>query len=145
MAIAPTGPEPSPAAPPGAIAMPWPSERAGFYALFCVIFATFLTFFDQTVFAMLAQRIKVHYGISDATLGFLLGPANILAYLVFGVPLARLVDIYARKYVLGISIAVLGSVTALGGLAQNFTQLIMTRVFVGAGTAANGPGSYSIL
>jgi MFS family permease len=144
MAIAPTGPEPIAESASGK-AMPWPSEKAGFYALFCVIFATFLTFFDQTVFAMLAQRIKVHYGISDATLGFLLGPANILAYLVFGVPLARLVDIYARKYVLGISIAVLGTVTALGGLAQSFTQLIMTRVFVGAGTAANGPGSYSIL
>ena len=148
MAIAPTGPgiaADSPSAGQGASTQPWPSERAGFYALFCVIFATFLTFFDQTVFAMLAQRIKGHYGISDATLGFLLGPANILAYLVFGVPLARLVDIYARKYVLGISIAVLGTVTALGGLAQNFTQLIMTRVFVGAGTSANGPGSYSLL
>ena len=148
MAIAPTGPDIAVDTPAGegvASTQSWPSERAGIYALFCVIFATFLTFFDQTVFGMLAERIKVHYGISDATLGFLLGPANILAYLVFGVPLARLVDIYARKYVLGISIAVLGTVTALGGLAQNFTQLILTRVFVGAGTAANGPGSYSIL
>lgn len=125
--------------------MPWPSEKAGFYALFCIIFATFLTFFDQTVFAMLAQRIKESYGISDATLGFLLGPANILAFLIFGVPLARLVDIYARKYVLGISIAVLGTVTALGGMAQGFGQLVLSRVFVGAGTAANGPGSYSLL
>ena len=101
MAIAPTGLDIAPAggdaSQAGAASQPWPSERAGFYALFCVIFATFLTFFDQTVFAMLAQRIKVHYGISDATLGFLLGPAIIRAYLVFGVPLARLVDIYARK------------------------------------------------
>ena len=130
---------------PGASTQPWPSEAAGFYALFCIIFATFLTFFDQTVFAMLAQRIKTTYAISDATLGFLLGPANILAFLVFGVPLARLVDTYARKWVIGISIAVLGTVTALGGLAQNFGQLVVSRTLVGAGTAANGPGSYSML
>lgn len=146
MAIAPSvGATAGAMPPPGGKDQPWPSERAGFYALFCIVFATFLTFFDQTVFAMLAQRIKDTYGISDATLGFLLGPANILAFLVFGVPLARLVDIYARKWVLGISIAVLGTVTALGGLAQNFAQLVVTRTFVGAGTAANGPGSYSLL
>jgi MFS family permease len=148
MAIAPTGPDivtNADGGQAGASTQPWPSEKAGFYILFCVIFATFLTFFDGSVFAMLAQRIKVTYGISDATLGFILGPANILAFLIFGVPLARLVDIYGRKWVLGISIAVLGTVTALGGLAQNMGQFIVTRMFVGAGTAANGPGSYSIL
>src|SRR5215213_10272281 len=144
MAIAPTGSD-NVASQAGASTQAWPSERAGFYILFCVVFATFLTFFDQTIFGMLAERIKTTYGISDATLGFILGPANILAFLFFGVPLARLVDIYPRKWVLGISIAVLGTVTALGGLAQNMAQFIMTRVFVGAGTAANGPGSYSIL
>jgi len=144
MAIAPTGPD-TVAPQAGASTQPWPSERAGFYILFCVIFATFLTFFDQTIFGMLAERIKTTYGISDAMLGFIQGPANILAFLFFGVPLARFIDIYPRKWVLGISIAVLGSVTALGGIAQNMGQFIMTRVFVGAGTAANGPGSYSIL
>ena len=34
---------------------------------------------------------------------------------------------------------------ALGGLAQNLGQLIGTRLFVGASSSANGPGSYSIL
>jgi len=34
---------------------------------------------------------------------------------------------------------------ALGGLAQNFGQLIGTRLFVGASSSANGPGSYSLL
>jgi MFS family permease len=144
MAIAPTGPDVANEQ-ASASSQTWPSERAGFYILFCVVFATFLTFFDQTIFGMLAERIKATYGISDATLGFILGPANILAFLFFGVPLARFVDIYPRKWVLGISIAVLGTVTALGGIAQNMGQFIMTRVFVGAGTAANGPGSYSIL
>jgi MFS family permease len=142
MAIAPIA---APAAETAASGQPWPSERAGFYILFCVVFATFLTFFDQTIFGMLAERIKATYGISDAMLGFILGPSTILAFLFFGVPLARLIDIYPRKWVLGISIAVLGTVTALGGIAQSMGQFILTRVFVGAGTAANGPGSYSIL
>ena len=56
MAIAPTSPQA-----PGedsASAQPWPPERRGWFALFVVIFATFVTFFDQTVFGMLSERMK---------------------------------------------------------------------------------------
>ena len=126
-------------------ALAWPSERAGFYALFCIVFATFLTFFDQTVFAMLAERMKASFGLSDSALGFVLGPASVVAFVFVGIPLARLVDIFPRKFVLAGGITVLGVITALGGLAQSFAQLVGTRLFVGAGGAANGPGSYSML
>jgi MFS family permease len=143
MAIAPASP--STPTDDRASTQPWPPESAGWFALFAIIFATFVTFFDQTVFAMLAEKMKVSFGISDSTLGFLLGPASVIAYVIVGIPLARLVDIYARKYVLAAGIAVLGTIMALGGLAQNFGQLIGTRLFVGASSSANGPGSYSLL
>jgi MFS family permease len=129
----------------GSSDLPWPSERAGFYALFVIIFATFLNFFDLTVFSMLAERIKTSFHLSDTALGFLLGPASVIAYVIVGIPLARLVDIFPRKYVLSGGIAVIGAITALGGFAQNFSQFVGTRLFVGAGGSANGPGSYSIL
>lgn len=145
MAIASTGPNPSPDTQAGGKVMPWPSEKAGFYALFCIIFSTFLTFFDSTVFAMLAERMKTSFALSDADLGFVLGPASVIAFVFVGIPVARLVDIFPRKYVLAGSVALLGTITALGGLAQSFGQLVATRVFVGAGGSANGPGSYSIL
>ena len=111
MAIAPTGPDAASAAQAGAGTQTWPSERAGFYALFAIIFATFVTFFDQTVFGMLAEKMKASFGISDATLGFLLGPASVIAYVIVGIPLARLVDIFPRKYVLSGGIALLGSIS----------------------------------
>jgi len=130
---------------PGSSAQPWPPEGRGWFALFVVVFATFVTFFDQTVFGMLSERMKASFAISDATLGILQGPVTIVAYVVVGIPLARLVDIFPRKYVLGASIAVLGSIMALGGLAQSFRQLVGTRLFVGAASSANGPGSYSLL
>ncbi|MBO9602055.1 MAG: MFS transporter [Novosphingobium sp.] len=124
---------------------PWPSERWGFYALFCVIFATFITFFDQTVFQMLAEKMKGSFGMTDAMLGWVQGPVSLIAYVIVGIPLARLVDIYPRKWVLSLGIAALGSIMALGGIAQNLGQLIGTRLFVGASSSANGPGSYSLL
>ena len=54
MAIAPTGPgmvaeaENAAAEVGAAPAQPWPSEGRGWFALFAIIFATFITFFDQT-------------------------------------------------------------------------------------------------
>jgi len=123
----------------------WPSERAGFFALFAITFAMFLTFFDQTVFAMLAEKMRLSFGLSDSALGFLLGPASVVAFVFVGIPLSRLVDIFPRKYVLAGGIAVLGVITALGGLAQSFGQLVGTRLFVGAGGSTHGPGSYSLL
>ncbi|HEU4652150.1 MAG TPA: MFS transporter [Croceibacterium sp.] len=144
MAIAPTAVDTGQAA-EGASTQPWPSERRGWFALFVVIFATFVTFFDQTVFGMLSERMKTSFGITDSQLGFVQGPVTVVAYVIVGIPLARLVDIFPRKYVLGASIAVLGSIMALGGLAQSFRQLVGTRLFVGAASSANGPGSYSLL
>src|SRR5690606_29690861 len=151
MAIAPSGPEivaDADDADPrrGAVgAQSWPSEKAGFYALFAVVFATFITFLDQTAFGLLAEKMKISFGISDFVLGLLLGPVTVVAYVIVGIPLARLVDIFPRKYVLSAGIAALGTIMALGGLAQNLWQLIATRLFVGASSSANGPGSYSIL
>ncbi len=125
--------------------MPWPSEGRGWFALFVIVLTMFITFFDTTVFAMLAEKMKGSFGLSDTALGFLLGPASVVAFVFVGIPLSRLVDIYPRKYVLSAGIAVVGFITALGGLAQSFSQLVGTRLFVGAGGAAHGPGSYSLL
>ena len=123
----------------------WPSTVAAYWALTVIILATFLTFFDQVVFGMLGQRIKTDFGLTDSQLGFLAGPASIICYLFVGIPLARLADIYPRKYVLAGGVAVIGAITALGGIAQNYLQFVLSRVPLAAGGAAHGPSSYSLL
>lgn len=147
MAIAPTTSLPEPVLAPAADTVPhqWPSEGRGWFALFVIVLTMFLTFFDATVFSMLAEKMKGSFGLSDSALGFLLGPAGVIAFVFVGIPLSRLVDIYPRKFVLAAGIAVTGVITALGGLAQGFGQMIGTRLFVGAGGSAHGPGSYSLL
>ena len=124
---------------------PWPSNRAAYYALAVIILATMLNFFDAGVFGIMAQRIKVDFHLTDEQLGFLIGPANVVFYVLVGIPMARLVDIYPRKIVLACGIAAIGGITALGGLAQNFTQLFSSRMLVGAGGSAHAPGAYSML
>ncbi len=70
----------------------WPSAPSAYWALFVIVFATFLTFFDVVTFGMLAERIKRDFGLTDSQLGFLAGPASIICYLFIGIPLARLAD-----------------------------------------------------
>lgn len=123
----------------------WPSPLAAYWALTVIILATFLTFFDQVVFGMLAERIKADFGLSDSQLGFLAGPATIICYLFVGIPLARLADVYPRKYVLAGGVAAVGVITTLGGLAQGFGQFLTSRVFLAAGGSAHAPASYSLI
>ena len=129
----------------GRQAQGWPARSAAYYGLFVIILATMLNFMDAQVFTMLAQHIKSDFHLTDEQLGFLLGPANIVFYVLVGIPLARLVDIYPRKYVLAGGITLIGGITALGGLAQNFGQLFSSRMLIGAGGSAHAPGSYSML
>lgn len=123
----------------------WPSSRTAYWALFVIILATFLNFFDQTVFGMLAQRIKVDFGLTDEQLGFLGGPASIVFFVFVGIPLARLADLYPRKLVLAGGMAATGAVMGLGGIAQGFGQFVGSRMFLGAGGAAHAPAAYSLL
>src|SRR5450631_350081 len=126
-------------------AQAWPARGAAYYALLVIILATMLNFLDAQVFGMMAQRIKVDFALTDEQLGFLIGPANVIFYVLIGIPMARLVDIYPRKIVLACGIAAIGGITALGGLAQSFRQLFMSRMLVGAGGSAHAPGAYSML
>ncbi|XJJ70863.1 MFS transporter [Novosphingobium sp. BL-8A] len=123
----------------------WPSSASAYWALAVIVLATFLTFFDQVVFGMLAERIKTDFGLTDSQLGFLAGPASIICYLFVGIPLARLADIWPRKYVLAGGVSVIGFVTMLGGVAQTFTQFVGSRVFLAAGGSAHAPASYSLI
>jgi MFS family permease len=129
----------------GASAQAWPAPGAAYYGLAVIILATALNFMDAQIFNMLAGHIKADFHLTDEQLGFLLGPANIIFYVLVGIPLARLVDLYPRKYVLAGGITFIGGITAVGGLAQNFVQLFMSRMLVGAGGSAHAPGSYSML
>jgi hypothetical protein len=85
----------------GVEAQGWPSSAAAYVALTVIILATALNFFDAQVFGMMSQRIKIDFGLSDEQLGFLIGPANVIFYVLVGIPMARLVDLYPRKIVLG--------------------------------------------
>ena len=111
------------------------AERSAYanYVLAILFVAYVINFVDRQIISILAEPIKQELGISDSWIGFLGGPAFAIFYATLGIPIARLADIWIRRTVIAIGLALWSGMTALSGLSQNFTQLALARIGVGVG------------
>ena len=73
------------------------------------------------------------------------GFAFALFYTVLGLPIARLAERGNRPWIIAGALAVWSGFTALCGLAQNFTQLVLARIGVGVGEAGCTPPAHSLI
>jgi MFS family permease len=120
-------------------------NRYARYVLGVLVLVTVFNFLDRQILSILAERLKADLGISDAEIGFLYGTAFAVFYAVFGIPLARLADLWDRRKLIAIGLAAWSLMTALSGLAGNFAQLAAARFGVGIGEASASPAAYSLL
>ncbi|MCG8423658.1 MAG: MFS transporter [Proteobacteria bacterium] len=102
-------------------------------------------FLDRQILSILAEDIKADLGLDDAQLGFLYGTAFAAFYAVFGIPLARLADVWNRRSLISIGLAFWSSMTAVSGLAYSFVHITLLRIGFGIGAASASPAAYSIL
>lgn len=105
----------------------------------------FFSFMDRQILAILLEAIKADLKLSDTQLGLLSGLVFAIFYATLGIPIARLADRTSRRNIIAASLAVWSVMTALSGLAQNFTQLMLARIGVGVGEAGSGPSSHSMI
>lgn len=124
---------------------PWPAPGLGWYAVFVLMVAYTLSYVDRTIVDLLVGPIKADLGLSDTQFSLLRGLAFALFYTLLGIPLGRLADGMHRGVLVAGGIAVWSLMTALCGLARNFTQLFLARVGVGVGEAALTPAAYSMI
>jgi MFS family permease len=122
-------------------------ERTAYanYVLAILFVAYVFNFVDRQIISILAQPIQQALGISDSWLGFLGGPAFAIFYATLGIPIARLADVWVRRSVIAIGLALWSAMTAVSGFAQSFTQLALARIGVGVGEAALSPAAHSLL
>ncbi len=116
-----------------------------YFLLFVLTIIMILNFVDRTIISVLAQDIKEGLKVDDASLGFLYGTAFAVFYSVFGIPLARLADVWSRKKIIGIALLFWSLMTAMSGLANTFIALAIFRIGVGIGESAAMPASLSML
>jgi MFS family permease len=115
------------------------------YALGLLVVVSVFNYLDRQILSILLEPIKRDLQLSDTALGFLTGIAFALFYTFAGIPIARWADQGMRRTIIALGLAVWSGMTALTGLAQTFTQLVLARVGVGIGEAACSPPAHSLL
>lgn len=104
-----------------------------------------LNFVDRQLVGILGQPMKAELGMSDKQLGLLSGVAFALFYTTLGLPVARIAERRRRASVIAISLALWSAMTALCGLAQTISQLMLARLGVGVGEAGYAPTAQSLI
>ena len=123
----------------------WPSLKQAYFAAWVLAIAQMCAALNNGVTTLLVESIKRDLALTEMQMGYLLGFASILFYALIGIPSARLVDRYNRKWLMTASIVFWSAATGACGLATNFWQLFAARFGIGAGELINGPLSYSLL
>ncbi len=114
------------------------------FALFVLFAINLLNFFDRQLAGALGEPIRREFHLSDTALGFL-GTVFILIYALIGLPIGRLSDKWHRTRLIAIGTAVWSVFTAASGLAQNYTQIFISRLGVGVGEATCAPSGQSLI
>src|SRR5262245_13308183 len=115
------------------------------YVLGVLVVVYVFNFLDRQILAILAERIRADLGVTDAELGFLYGTAFAVFFAVFGIPLGRLADVWDRRKLIALGLAVWSLMTALSGFARSFPELALARIGVGIGEASAAPAAFSLL
>jgi predicted MFS family arabinose efflux permease len=117
--------------------------RAYVLGVFMLIYAVNLL--DRGLVALLQEKFKPEFHLSDFELGLLGGPAFALCNALAGLPLARLAERFNRIGVLSLCIAFWSAMTAACGLAVSFPMLLLSRFGVGVGEAGCLPAIQSVI
>ena len=121
------------------------SSRVAGYGLFILTLVYAFNFLDRQILVILQEPIKREMGLSDAQLGLLSGFSFALVYITAGIPIAYWADRSNRRNIIAGALTIWSGMTALSGLAQNYSQLLLARIGVGIGEAGGSPPAHSMI
>ncbi len=124
---------------------PYASRKQAYYALVILTIVYAFNFIDRQLLAILQESVKADLGLSDSQLGLLTGFAFAVFYVTAGLPIARWADRGNRRDIVALSLFLWSFMTALSGVVQNYTQLLLARIGVGVGEAGGSPPSHSMI
>ncbi|MCK9563856.1 MAG: MFS transporter [Bacteroidales bacterium] len=133
------------AASPRSAEHPYPSPAVGWYATGILAFLYWLSILDRFIISLLVDPIKRDLGITDVQFGILHGFAFFITFALFGLLAGSLADRFSRRWMIFASVSIWSLATAACGMAQQYWQLLVARVGVGAGEAGLNPSATSML
>lgn len=116
-------------------------------AMWLLLAVSTMNFLDRKVASILAEPMKVDLHLTDTQVGMMTGLAFATFYTFVGIPIARYSDRFStsRPRLIAAALIFWSVMTALCGMAQNFIQLLLARIGVGAGEAGCTPPSHSLI
>ena len=124
---------------------PYPSRALAWYATIILAVLAWLAILDRFIISLLVDPIKRDLGLTDTQFGVLHGGVFALTFAVFGLLAGVLADRFNRRWTIFASVGIWSLATAACGMAQNFWQMLLARIGVGAGEAGLNPCAVSIL
>jgi MFS transporter, Spinster family, sphingosine-1-phosphate transporter len=121
------------------------TTRAAWIALTLIGLTQAMSMVDRQILAILLPRIKADLQVGDAEMGLLYGSVFALFYALFSLPLGRLADGWKRGKLISLSIAGWSAATAMGGMANSYAVLALSRLGIGIGEASVQPAGFSLL
>lgn len=118
---------------------------SAWYMLFILALVNMFNALDKLILSMLVEPIKHEFQLSDGQMGLIAGLSLAIFNAVAMVPMGMLADRVNRRNLISLCLCIWGGATALGGMATNWIQLLLSRVVVGVGEAGGGPPSLSII
>jgi predicted MFS family arabinose efflux permease len=115
------------------------------YVLLLLLLLYVSNYADRMILSVLMPALKAEFNVSDGALGFLAGTTFAIFYATLGVPIAMMADRGNRKTIITVAVTVWSVMTAVCGLAQNYWQFAVARIFVGVGEAGGSPPSHAII
>jgi MFS family permease len=100
--------------------------------------------FDRAVLTIALDDIRVHFGLSDFTVG-LLPLAVIFITGILALPVGNWADHYSRTKILALGALIWGSSGLFAAASRSFVQLFLTRALLGVGQGTIGPTHLSLL
>ncbi len=115
--------------------------------LWLLLIVYIFNFIDRQIVNILAEPIAQELKLSDTQLGLMTGLAFALLYTILGLPIARWSDRPSTNRIglISGSLVIWSAMTALCGVAQNYSQLLLARIGVGIGEAGCTPAAHSLI
>jgi MFS family permease len=123
----------------------YPTRAAAWYATFVLAMLYWLSVLDRFIVSLLVEPIKRDLGLTDMQFGMVYGAGFALTFAILGLVCGALADRFSRRWLIFAGVSVWSLATAALGFAQNFWQLLVARLGVGAGEAALNPCATSMI
>jgi MFS family permease len=123
---------------PAVGAYPW-------YVLGVLFVVTLFNVADRNIIQTLFEPIRKEFGATDTQMGLLVGLNFAVVHILVSLGIARLADRGVRRTIIAVGLFIWSGLTALSGLAANFSQLRLARIGVAAAEGTGSSPAHSML